>query len=240
MLAEAQLRVRRFMLVCRLRPRQVLLTAATAVIAGVVLEQVFHTGAATVIAVVAGELWMVWALGQPFPFEPPASFFEGISPGASARLVVRPLATADIDRLVATIDRDVIDANGWVDAGQWDYLRAQRHARTSGQLVICERSTNEVLGATAVAELDWTSRSAEFGWWMGPKGRGRGLSTEAVGLALMIYHRAGLSTLRIGTSVDNAAVLAVVERLGARFIEERPHTLPNGAVLPSLWFEHTA
>lgn len=49
---------------------------------------------------------------------------------------------------------------------------------------ICLIGTDKVIGGIALTNLDWKEKSAELGYWVGKKYWGKGLTTEAVKLAL--------------------------------------------------------
>jgi len=169
-----------------------------------------------------------------------ARAFERIE---TERLVLRQLTPTDAGAFAATIDAVVIEANGWTDeqahatppevaAGRWSRRRLFTRA------VMTNRATGVVLGSISARGCDATERSCEIGWWTGPAARGQGYATEAAIAIVDALHAAGVRRVWIGTASGNTAVQRTAVRTGARLVGERPHQLPNGVVVPSLWYAH--
>jgi RimJ/RimL family protein N-acetyltransferase len=87
------------------------------------------------------------------------------------------------------------------------------------ELAICEAGGDALLGSVILHSLDWRHRRGELGYWLVPAGRGRGLATRALRLALAwMFEELGLERAEIATTPDNEPSLAVARRLG--FVEE--------------------
>lgn len=161
------------------------------------------------------------------------------------RLVLRWLTPADAEPFAATIDASVIETNGWTD----EHVRVtlaqmaagRRHRRRRlARAAMTDRAAGVVLGCIVAGRANVTERSCELGWWTGPHARGRGYATEAAAAVISALHAAGVRRVWIGTSVENTAVQRTAVRTGARLVRDGPHQLPNGVVVPSLWYAHDA
>jgi [ribosomal protein S5]-alanine N-acetyltransferase len=88
------------------------------------------------------------------------------------------------------------------------------------ELVIADRSSDELLGDVILHSFDWRHERAEVGFWLTPGARGRGAATEGVRLAVawafdeLGLHRVEMITLPALPHVDR--VLALARRLGFR------------------------
>lgn len=51
---------------------------------------------------------------------------------------------------------------------------------------LAQKDTNRIIGMIGFHSVDWSSRRAEIGYWVGRKHRGQGLASEAVGLMLWL------------------------------------------------------
>jgi RimJ/RimL family protein N-acetyltransferase len=159
------------------------------------------------------------------------------------RLVPRQPTPADTAGLARTMDDVMLASNGWTAKHAADLLgRPARLAamdRMYPDTVIASRTSGEILGHTMCGNIDVDERSCEIGWWVGPAARGRGYGTEAVTALVGALHGVGFRRIWIGTATDNVAVQRTAATIGARLVrQERRHKLPNGRVVPSLWFAH--
>lgn len=116
------------------------------------------------------------------------------------------------------------DAAGFA---QWLLRSGERMAR--GELVawcVADLATDRALGELKVFGLDdpFTRGSAEVGYWLHRRARGRGVLHEALGLAAGHAFAAvddgglGLHRLGAGTDLDNEASQRVLRRAGFRLI----------------------
>lgn len=87
-----------------------------------------------------------------------------------------------------------------------------------------------------------------IGGWLTPDYRGRGLGRELFAAGLTLGHQhLGMKTLRAGAEDTNHASRRSLEAAGFRQIGqpgqaaggERDHRLPDGRLIPSLWYEHS-
>jgi RimJ/RimL family protein N-acetyltransferase len=190
----------------------------------------------------AGVLWLWWAFGGRFaPPLAPATLAR-LRPMRGERVAVRPLTAADAGALVDALDGRVATEMGWTDQHVADYRQFMRRHRSLvrqlGHLAICDGTDQRVLGEVSLTDLDEGGGTAELGLWLGPQGRGRGLSTEAFRLAFAVYHDAGVPVIRCGTGAHNLAVQRVLPRVGATVVGNRPQRRPDGSTVDTVWFEH--
>jgi RimJ/RimL family protein N-acetyltransferase len=160
-------------------------------------------------------------------------------PVSTERLVLRPPRSRDSRAYAASLDADMMAANGWTEAMRQRSITNMRHvdrAPFPNITVIADRVTDELVGWISVSKIDRVGSSCELGWSMAPHARGKGYGTEALRAALDSIHRIGIQRVTIGTKEDNGAVRRVLERIGAQQIRTAPHTLPNGETAPSVWY----
>jgi RimJ/RimL family protein N-acetyltransferase len=166
-----------------------------------------------------------------------------VEPVVTERLVLRGPRSRDSRAYAASLDADMMSANGWTEAMRRGAIAHMQHADRIpllGRTVIADRVTDELLGWISLHDIDEVAGSCELGWSMGPHARGKGYGTEAVRAALDALHRNGYRRITVGTNEDNRPARRVLERVGAHQISARPHTLPNGATVTSVWYVHPA
>ena len=111
----------------------------------------------------------------------------------------------------------------WVDATRSprDSLRfirfaLKQHAAGKGAHLAIRRR-REIAGVIGFCYVDWNSRKAELGYWLGAKHLGRGLATRSCrALVDAAFSRLKLNRVEIRVDPKNAKSLAVPERLGFR------------------------
>lgn len=164
---------------------------------------------------------------------------EGIE---TERLVLRRPCPEDVPAFAATIDADVLKANGWAETTVRDTLRRLgRPVPWPGQarVLMTDRLTGDIIGSISSEPVIAGTPACHLGWWMRSAERGRGYGTEALRAVFPAIHEAGVPQILVGTLPGNAAVRRVLEKLGANERATLPHKLPNGATVPSVWYLHT-
>jgi RimJ/RimL family protein N-acetyltransferase len=159
------------------------------------------------------------------------------------RFVLRRPRSADADAYAASVDADMMTANGWTAALRVRAISRMRQCDRlplEDVLVIADRSTAEPLGWISISNADLATGICELGWSMAPHARNKGYSTEAIGAALDALHRAGYRQVSIGTAEGNVPVRRVLDKTGATLTRTGPHTLPDGSSIPSVWYVHEA
>jgi 8-oxo-dGTP diphosphatase len=139
------------------------------------------------------------------------------------RLVLRPLARADIDALVALLaDWEVVRHTGRIP---FPYTRAHAEAwltelergdAEGGEIVsaITERASGALLGLVGL-RVDRDRREGVIGFWLGKSYWGKGYATEAVDAALGIaFDELGLVTVHASHLPENEASARLQEKLG--------------------------
>lgn len=100
-------------------------------------------------------------------------------------------------------------------------------------LVAVDPEDGRIAGAASYNE-----DTGEIGGWLAPRYRGRGLGASLFAGAAELAHRhLGIASVTAGTEVGNVACIAALASAG--FIPASglaPHTLPDGRVIPALWF----
>ncbi|UFS97331.1 GNAT family N-acetyltransferase [Nocardia huaxiensis] len=157
----------------------------------------------------------------------------------SARLLLRPPVPQDAVALAATIDAEMIAGNGWTERTARVMVQAVRSGHpTPGLLVLEASSDGALVGGATVHPSAGDASSRTLGWWIGPRHRRAGYASEAVAALVEAIHDAGVTTVEIGTSESNLAVQRICDRIGATEKDRRAQTLPNGSVVPAIWYEH--
>ena len=133
------------------------------------------------------------------------------------RLVLRPVAAADLDAIVAGIgDRDVSRMLARVPypyarADAESFLAATREA-AGRNIALTIADAGKVVGGLGLTGL---RSEREFGYWLAKPYWGKGYATEA-GRAFLafLFDEAGLDIVRSGVFHDNPASLNVQMKLG--------------------------
>ena len=85
---------------------------------------------------------------------------------------------------------------------------------------------------------DWSKADvAQFGYWIGPRARGRGYATRAVALLTKWLFELGAARAFLTVEADNEASAAVARRAG--FVHEgtmRAHSVWRGERIDVMWF----
>ncbi|MEU3250114.1 GNAT family protein [Streptomyces sp. NPDC006997] len=95
----------------------------------------------------------------------------------------------------------------------WYATRAEQPDRLD--LAVTDRATGELVGEVVLYEYDPDARSCTFRTLLGPRGRGRGLGTEATRLVLAHgFGRLGLHRVQLDAYAHNHRALRVYEKAG--------------------------
>lgn len=134
------------------------------------------------------------------------------------------LMTAEVSRWLASWPHPFSEAMARqriMDAGA-----AMREGRGIFRLVAA-RDGDTVMGWAGIVLAGGTPRGGSLGYWLGTPFHGRGYIGEAlppfVRAARDVLH---LERLEAGVQPDNAASVAVVQRIGMTFAEERVEFIP--------------
>ncbi|WP_336087331.1 GNAT family N-acetyltransferase [Nocardia sp. SSK8] len=186
---------------------------------------------------VACGLWM-WRISQLVDTEIKARY--GVLPEVeSARLLLRRPTRHDAAALAATTDAEMLTANGWTRRQTRAMVKSVERGRPEpGLLVLEARSDGALIGAATVHPSDNDASSLTLGWWIGPRHRHAGYASEAVAALVDAVHDVGFATIEIGTNESNLAVQRICARIGATEKDRRAQTLPNGSIIPAIWYEH--
>jgi RimJ/RimL family protein N-acetyltransferase len=158
-------------------------------------------------------------------------------------LLMTRLVETDLEDLAAAIDDVVVEEMGFADFDPLTYQAYLTQPEVFPYVcayVVRGRSTGELLGEITLHSFNPRAGSAELGWWMAASARGQGFGKLAMKQALVGFHSAGIKHILIGTAVTNLAVQHVVRSLGGVLLQESPHQLPNGNVIESHWYLHSA
>ncbi|MEU5524067.1 GNAT family protein [Streptomyces sp. NPDC047860] len=95
----------------------------------------------------------------------------------------------------------------------WYGSRAEQPDRLD--LAVTDRTTGELVGEVVLNEWDPDARSCNFRTLIGPRGRGRGLGTEAIRLIVEYgFERLGLRRIELAAYGTNTRALHVYEKVG--------------------------
>ncbi|MFJ9536307.1 GNAT family N-acetyltransferase [Streptomyces sp. NPDC101225] len=138
-----------------------------------------------------------------------------------ARTVLRPFTEADADTMWEIIeDPEVVRFTGEPareltreHVRSWYGSRATRPDRLD--LAVTDRATGELVGEVVLYEWDPQARSCTFRTLLGPRGRDRGLGTEATRLVLgHAFGPLGLHRIQLEAYGHNHRALRVYEKAG--------------------------
>jgi RimJ/RimL family protein N-acetyltransferase len=141
------------------------------------------------------------------------------------RLAMRPVDGSDLDDLLA-IHQDPVTRRFFGDFDRQDVVawiaRSEREwaERGHGRVAILDRESGAFLGRSGLKF--WPQfEEVEVGWVLAPAARGRGVATEAANACLEWGFRDfGLPYVTAMIAPDNAASIAVAERLGMEPLRE--------------------
>jgi RimJ/RimL family protein N-acetyltransferase len=134
---------------------------------------------------------------------------------------LRSWAASDLPDLMAGVDATVrrfrysvphseAEARSWLDLVKFDRWRGKRL-----ELAVVDRAAQRPVGSVSIWDIDPVHRSAMISYWMGAAGRGRGLTTHAVGLlANWAFRELGLERLTAEVELENHASQRLAERCG--------------------------
>jgi RimJ/RimL family protein N-acetyltransferase len=139
------------------------------------------------------------------------------------RVVLRPFIAGDIPVLQALLDdpelRLLTGSNdlSFGDVTDWYETRNEQTDRLD--LAVTDRRTGECVGEAVLNEWSPNNRSCSFRIAIGPRGRGRGLGTEAVRLIVGHgFEKLGLHRISLEVYAFNPRARHVYEKVG--FVEE--------------------
>ncbi|HEY6429343.1 MAG TPA: GNAT family N-acetyltransferase [Acidimicrobiales bacterium] len=126
--------------------------------------------------------------------------------------VARACQDPEIPRWTAGIPQpyEEEDARSWI--GRHDHFWAQEQVAA---FAFCDAADGELLGSMSLAEVDFTSRSANVGYWAAPWARRRGATTRALRLICgWGFEVLGLDVIHLMTLPGNVASERVAEKAG--------------------------
>ncbi|MBW8740110.1 MAG: GNAT family N-acetyltransferase [Streptomyces turgidiscabies] len=137
------------------------------------------------------------------------------------KAVLRPFTGADAEVIAEMIeDPEVIRFTFEPDTvitpeslRSWYGSRSDRTDRLD--LAVTDRPTGELVGEVVLNEWNPATRSCNFRTLLGPRGRGRGLGTEATRLIVAYgFEQLGLHRIELQTYAHNRRALHVYEKVG--------------------------
>ena len=147
-------------------------------------------------------------------------------------ILVRPLRAEDAPALYAAVQDSVESLSYWFPWCSPRYSLADAQARVARCTVTWKRGTEygfgifageapALVGMVGLSDLHDVRRSANLGYWVGERHRGRGVATRAAAMAASIaFEELGLARLEVIMLPHNIASRRVAERLGAVYEEE--------------------
>lgn len=144
---------------------------------------------------------------------------------SGAALDIRPFAAGDAPALHAAVRDSIASLSRLFPWCRPDYALADAEARVAACITawrdgseypfgIFEHDT--LLGCVGLNQVDRDARSANLGYWIGERHRGRGLATQAAAwTAGWGFRELRLARIEIVVLPHNAPSLRVAEKLGA-------------------------
>ncbi|MFD8044339.1 GNAT family N-acetyltransferase [Streptomyces chartreusis] len=137
------------------------------------------------------------------------------------RTVLRPFTEADAAVMAEIIeDPEVVRFTGEAsEEFSLERLRSWYGSRSAQNdrldLAVTDRATGELVGEVVLYEWDATARSCTFRTLVGPRGRGRGIVTEATRLIVGHgFEQLGLHRIQLEAYGHNPRALRVYEKAG--------------------------
>lgn len=139
---------------------------------------------------------------------------------AGTEVVLRPWRQADVDVLLAAFADPAIRhfAGNLYDTAEdaERFVTGRAAAWTNGtgaSWAIVSAGSGTVLGHVGLHEMDARLQLAMVGYWLLPRGRGRGVMTVALDAAsAYAFDRLGLHRIELAHAVENAPSCRVAER----------------------------
>lgn len=189
------------------------------------------------------------------PYSPSAPSDFSVKPVLTGeKTVLRPFTTGDADVMWEIINDSEVVRFTFEPTTELtpERLRSWYGVRTADpdrlDLAVTDRATGELVGEVVLYDWDPSARSCTFRTLVGPRGRGRGLGSEATRLIVgHAFERVGLHRVELEVYADNPRARRVYEKAG--FMVEgirREAALRNGewvddvlmAVLDHEWAGH--
>lgn len=137
------------------------------------------------------------------------------------KTVLRPFTEADADMMWEIIEDPEVVRFTYEPSTELtpERLRSWYGSRAAApdrlDLAVTDPATGEVLGEVVLYEYDPDARSCTFRTLIGPRGRGRGIGTEAAGLIVAHgFEELGLHRIELGAYAHNRRALHVYEKVG--------------------------
>lgn len=162
------------------------------------------------------------------PREPAAPWYD-VPVLRSDACVLRPFRTSDVDAVVEGCADPVTQRwlgglpTPYTAGDALGYIQSREEEHASGRGIywaLGDPVSDECIGSFGLMGVERTTGTAEIGYWVHPKARGRGVATAAT--RLVVRHAAiatedggiGLRRLTLRAAVTNAASAKVAERAG--------------------------
>ncbi|MDX3454709.1 GNAT family protein [Streptomyces sp. ME02-8801-2C] len=137
------------------------------------------------------------------------------------RTVLRPFTEADAEVIAEIVEdpeviRFTFDPTSEITLERLRSWYGSRSAQTDRlDLAVTDRVTGELVGEVVLNEWDPAARSCNFRTLLGPRGRGRGLGTEATRLIVAYgFEQLGLHRIELAAWAHNHRALRVYEKVG--------------------------
>lgn len=142
---------------------------------------------------------------------------------ASAPVCVRRAGPSDLDDLVRL-------EQGAFDGDRMSRAQYRRHlASDSAQILLAGAGPQDCLGSIVLFFRRRSTVARVYSLATRPEARGRGIGAALLRAATAAARRRGCRVLRLEVRTDNAAAIALYERLGYRRFGTWPHYYQDGA-----------
>ena len=168
-------------------------------------------------------------------------------------LLIRPLATEDVDALFDTVSASLSTLSQWLPWAKPGYARSDSatwvaHCQRSWSaglgyhLGIFDAASGALLGGVGFSHVNTARRSANLGYWVADAARGREVAVTAARLAAAwAFEQLGLQRIEILVQPENTASLRVAVKLGAVcegiarngiIVDDNPHEAIVHSLIP--------
>ncbi len=168
-------------------------------------------------------------------------------------LLIRPLATEDVDALFDTVSASLSTLSQWLPWAKPGYARSDsamwvahcQRTWSSGlgyHLGIFDAASGALLGGVGFSHVNPVRRSANLGYWVADAARGREVAVTAARLAAAwAFEQLGLQRIEILVQPENTASLRVAVKLGAVcegiarngiIVDDKPHEAIVHSLVP--------
>lgn len=112
---------------------------------------------------------------------------------------------------------------------------AQEQYKKRSMVTYTIKNSHEILGLIDIKNVNWNTKTACFGYWLGQKALSRGIVTLSCGVLINhVFKTFKLNQLQIHCASGNDKSAGVAKRLGFNYVE----TVKNAENVNGAWLDH--